>query len=147
MFRVAKRFRQVVESTRYKSSPYIARTVFRAPSLRRALLRQMTKVIRQECVSLCSKKGQRSVLRRHSAIDVKTFRWKAVSCELKRIAPTLYHALKAACFHPRKKRLTSARRVLPMAAALLLRGRNQFLNMPQSVISAILYTGHCSKMV
>ena len=146
-FRVAKRFRPVVESTRYKNSPYVARTAFRTASLRKAILHQMTKRIRQECISLCSKKEQQSILRYCSSNDVKTFRWRAISRELKCRAPTLYHALRAACFHTRKKRVTSGRLILPMAAALLLRGRNQFMNMPQRVISAILYTGHCSKMV
>ena len=37
-FRVAKQFRPVVESIRYKNSPYVARTAFRTPSLRKAIL-------------------------------------------------------------------------------------------------------------
>jgi hypothetical protein len=145
-FRVAKRFQQFVESTRYKNSPYTARTAFRAPSLRRAMLRQMSKCIRRECQALCSKKGTRSVLRRSSVEDVKKFKWAGVSRELHHRAPTLFLALKAACIQQRKKKGTT-RKVLSMAAAVLLRGRNQFLNLPQTVISTILYTGHCSKMV
>ena len=125
---MAKRFRPVVESIRYKNSPYVARTAF-----------TLRKATQMECVSLCSKKGQQSILQHSSTNDVKTFKWEAVSRELKCRAPTLYHALRAACFHPRKKKTISGR---PMAAAILLRGRNQFLNMPQSVI---LHTGHCSK--
>lgn len=149
IFRVARRFRPMVESIRYKNSPYTARTAFRAPTIRKALLRQMSKRIRQECKSLCSKKSQKSILRRGSVDDVKNFKWKRLCRELRQRAPTLYHALKAACDRPGKRRATciSSKRVLPMAAAVLLRGRNQFLCMPQTIISTILYTGHCSKMV
>lgn len=143
-FRVAKRFRGVVESTRYKNSPYTMRTAFKAPTLRRAMLREMRKSIRHECQALCLKGGQVSVLRRK---DASKFKWADVSRELHRRAPTLFVALKAACARKIQKKNYTWKRVLPMAAAVLLRGRNQFLNLAQTVISLVLYNGHCSKMV
>lgn len=140
-FRVAKRFRQVVESTRYKNSPYTARTLFRTPSLRKAMLRQMRKCISQESQALCSKTGTPSVE------EVKRFKWTGVSRELYSRAPTLFVALKAACARHGKKKAATWKKVLPMAAAILLRARNQCLNLPQSVVSTILHTGHCSEIV
>lgn len=147
MFWVARWFRPMVESIRYKNSPYTTHTAFKAPTIRKAMLRQMSRRIHQECKSLCSTKGQKSILRKGFVEDVNSFKWKRLSCELHSWAPTLNHALKAACVCPGKKRAMSFKRVLPMAAAVLLRGRNKFLCMSQTIISTILYTRHCSKMV
>ena len=146
-FRVARRFRPMVESIRYKDSPYTLRTAFKAPSLRKAMLRQMSKSIQHECRSLCSKRLQKSVLRCESVEEMQKFTFIKFSRELQQRTPTLYHALKAASYRPRRRKQTATKYTLHMAAAVLLRGRNQFLCMPQMVISTILYTGHCSKMV
>ena len=77
---------------------------------------------------------------------VKKFKWMKLSRELQHRDPTLCHALKAGSHHPGRKK-GAIKYILPMAAAVLLRGRNLFLCMPQTVISTIVYTGHCSKMV
>ena len=140
MFQVPKRFWPVVQSIRYKDSPYTARAAFRAPSLCKAILQQMSKGKRRECQALCSKTGPKIILRRRSVSDVK-FKWKSVSHELHRRAPMLYRALKAVCIKSRKKigKGEISKRITTMAAATLLRGRNQCLNMPQTVISTILY--------
>ena len=87
-FRVAKRFQQVVESTRYKNSPYTAGTLFRTPSLRKAMLRQMRK-----CISRESKTGTPSVLRRSSVEDVKRFKWTGVSRKLYNTLPGIEHSM------------------------------------------------------
>ena len=137
----------MVESIRYKDSPYTLRTAFKAPTLRKAMLRQMSKAIQYECKSLCSKRLQKCLLRCESMDDIKKFTFARVSHELRHRAPTLFHALMAASHRPGRRRQAKRKYILPMAAAVLLRGRNQFLCMPQMVISTILYMGHCSKMV
>ena len=88
-----------------------------------------------------------SVLRRSSINDASKFKWADLSRELHHRAPTLFLALKAACARKIQKKTYTWKRVLPMAAAILLRGRNQFLNLAHAVISLVLYNGHCSKMV
>jgi hypothetical protein len=142
-FRVARRFRPMVESICYKDSPYTLRTACKAPTIRKAMLRQMSRGIQRECKSLCSRQGQKFLLRCGSAEDIKKFKFTRLSRELQRRAPTLYHALKSACHRPQRRKRATSKYILPMAAAVLLRGRNQFLCLPQMVISTILYTGHC----
>ena len=142
-FRVARRFKPIVKSIRYKNSPYTACKAFRVPTFHKALLRQMSKKINQECKSLCSTKDRKSIVRKGSIDDIKNFKWKELSREIHLCAPTLYHALKVACQH-QGSRGKNKRHILSMAAAVLLRGRNKFLCVPQTVISTILYTRHCS---
>ena len=140
-------FSGVVESTRYKNSLYTVCTALRAPTLRRAMLREMRKSIRHECQALCLKGGQVSVLKRSSIKDASKFKWADLSRELHRRAPILFLALKAACARKIQKKMHTWKRVLPMAAAILLRGWNQFCNLTKTVISLVLYNRHCSKMV
>ena len=146
VFKVASRFKKVVESTRYKSSPYTARTAIKAPTIRKAILKHMSQKIHLECKSLCST-SMKSVLRSGSAGDVKNFQWDTITKELRNRAPTLYSALYAACRHSRKDKRKQSRCIIPLAASLLLKRRNQFLCRAQKVLSTILYAGHCSKMV
>ena len=151
VFKVASRFKKMVESTRYKHSPYTARAAVKVPTIRKAVLKHVSKKIHQECKSLCSKSHEKSILRSssRSAADIKNFQWHKVTYELRNRAPTLYHVLCAACYCMRssKDKRKQGKRVLPLAAAILLKGRNQFLCRAHKVLSTILYAGHCSKMV
>jgi len=133
---------KMVESTRYKGSPYTAHTALKVPSVGKAMVRAITKKIRQECKFLCAKSSRVSVLRK----GVKHFQWRNVTQELLRPAPTLYAVLRAACMRPTRKKI-SRRYVLSVAAAGLLKGRNQFLCRMQKHILTLLYAGHSSKMV
>lgn len=54
-FQVAPRFKKIVESTRYKSSPYTACTALKVPSVGKAMVKVMTKKIQQECKFLGAK--------------------------------------------------------------------------------------------
>ena len=82
-FRVARRFKPIVESICYKNSPYTARKAFRVPTFRKALLKQLSKKIQKECNALCSTKDQKSLLRKGSVDDIKNFKWKEVSHEIR----------------------------------------------------------------
>lgn len=144
-FCVDTKYKRLVMSTRYKKSPYTARVMLHpSTSLRAATLRHMCQAIRREIHVICSRKYGDSVLRLTSPAAVTQFSWKPVIQELKSQAPTLHSFIHSAL----AKR---GRRVRPfavgMAGSLLLKYRNQFLALPQAVISVVMYAGHCSKQV
>ena len=141
-FQVPSKFKKVVQSTRYKKSPYTARTAIRTPALHRRLVRLVAKKISRECKQISSKKH--STLLRLSPSKVKSFNWKVLQRELNRHTPTLLTVLQAASTGQLSK---PNPRIVGMAAAALLKGRNKHLSLPQGVVSTVLYAGHCSKMV
>ncbi len=141
-----------MQSTWYKRSPYTIRTLSRAPSLQKALMKHLQQQIQKECKQICSRKYGDSVLRLppaklkdflHSS-KLKGFQWREISHELKKKAPTLYGILRAACTKDGEEPNLL---LLGMAASVLLKARNKFLCLPQAVVSVLLYAGHCSKMV
>ena len=120
----------------------MARTVLRTPALHRRLVHLIAKKITRECKRISSKKN--STLLRLSLNKVKSFDWKLLRKELKRHTPTLLSVLEAAsCNQPSKRNP----RIVGMAAAALLKGRNKNLCLLQGVVSTILYAGHSSKKV
>ena len=81
---------------------------------------------------------------RLSIKELESFTWSSVENELQQHAPTLLSLLKAvSSSKPSRVDL----RVVGMAAFVLLKGRNKDLSLLQGIVSAILYSGHCSKMV
>ncbi len=146
-FRVASRFKPFVQSVRYKHSPYTIRTIARTPSLQRALMKQVQRQIRIECRRICSTRQGDSTLRLHNnnvEEELKSFKWKQISKELKKKAPTLYGSLSAACA---KEGVEPRPMSVGMAASVLLKAQNKFLCLPQAAVSILLYAGHCSKLV
>lgn len=123
-------------------------------------MKHVTTVVDRECQQLCKKKPA-SVLRVKSIDQLKSFSWDAVITELKKRAPTLLSILIAAAqstrhprrqSEPRRKKSNPVHRpwrqsVVCMAAAVLLKERNQQMCKPQSIVSTLLYAGHASKKV
>ena len=72
------------------------------------------------------------------------FRRKNLIKELPQHAPTLLHVLKGCTLTKHKKNRNAT---IGMCAAILLRFRNQKMNLLQRIISLILYAGHSAKMV
>ena len=147
-FRVASRLKRLVESTRYKKSPYTARTALRTSSIRKPVITNIRKSVARECARLCkhAKGSSNSTLKGSSSEKLKTLDTKNVAKRLKKSAPIIYSVLKSTCTRPRTKS-RSKRNMLTMAAALLLKSRNKQMCSMQSVISVLLYAGHASKKV
>jgi hypothetical protein len=85
-----------------------------------------------------------------SVDELKSFSWRQVILELRLKAPTFLTILQAVgeCHQPRRKRRQKARNsVVGMAAAILLKERNQHMCKPQTVLSTVLYAGRASKKV
>ena len=139
-FQVPSKFKRLVQSTRYKKSPYTAQTAVRTPALHHRLVKLIAKKVRKECAVISSRKHNSYL--RLSVAKLKSFSWESVESELKQHAPTLLSVLKATTQSSKGNS-----KIAGMAAAVLLKGRNKHLCLPQGVISTIMYAGHSSKMV
>jgi len=95
-----------------------------------------------ECVSLCEK-AKPSILR----VKLLTaFHFSTLLRELKQRAPTFLSILKAAAT-PTKRLSEPSPIVICMAAAMLLKQRNQQMCLLQAIVAIILYAGHAAKKV
>ncbi len=140
-FQVVSRFKRMVQTLRYKKSPYTARSVVRTPGIRRHLVTIICKDVQRECETLTARSG---TIGRAAAGDLKLFEWKTMEQEMMETAPTLLAVLKSACA---TRRSPVDMRKVYMAAAVLLKGRNKNASLVQNVVSVLLYAGHCSKRV
>ena len=140
-FLVPSRYKHVVQTTRYKKSPYTVRSIMKTSGIRPHIVKLLCKSITRECKLLSS---QKSSLKYVSAKAVKTFKWKAMENEMKAVAPTLLAILRSAII---KRSSPPDMRKVCMAAALLLKARNKNMCLVQSFVSVLLYAGHCSKLV
>ena len=104
--------------------------------------------IQTECNALCAMLPEPSVLRIQSIDHLKAFHWDSIVGELKRKAPTLLAALTAAaqpCRRAKQQDLNT--HAIAMAAAVLLKQRNPHLCLPQTIVGALLHSGHTAKKV
>ena len=132
-------------STRYNKSPYTARVMTRNSHLRWRTVRNICCIIRREVHQLCSTKYGECVLRNTSSGAVTSFSWIPVVAELKTRAPVLYAVIKAVI--AKRQKTTVDPSTIGTGAAIMLKCRNKFLSQAQTVISVLLYAGHCSKQV
>ena len=130
-------------STRYKKSPYTARTMLRpSTTLNIATLKQVNRLVRREVHSMCSRKYGDSVLRLSSLHAITNFSWGSLLRELQLQAPTLYSFLRAVLL---KRGCKVHRHSVGMSATMLLKCSNKHLALAQGVISLVMYAGHSSK--
>lgn len=119
------------------------------PRLKKEMIKAVAAEVRQECQALCSTlPGKKSVLRRTSADDLKTFQFSKVVDELSDRAPAFITMLDASVKRYRKQHTRNA--IIPsigFAAAVLLRERNNLMCAAQCVNSILFHQGHASKMV
>ena len=129
----------------------IARQVMAHRRVRNAVLKVTTSIVQKEMKEMC-KRSNPSILRNKSPAAMETFNWDLIISELKARAPTLLQLLKG--FVEVKQRRVSAKgkaRQLPdnatisICSAILLRHKNQHMNLLQRIISMILYSGHTNK--
>lgn len=142
-FKVASKFKSIVQAIRYKRSPYVARTALRRNTIRKPVINNVINLMAKECIRLSRKQ---SIFRIGTVEKIKALKMSDVTRELRKKAPILYTIVKRACTRRRAMKKSNLN-VATMAAALLLKERNKTLCSPQAIISIILYAGHCSKMV
>ena len=119
------------------------------PRLKKELIKAVAAEVRHECQALCSTlPGKKSVLRRTSAANLKTFQFSKVVDELCEQAPAFSAVLVASVKRYQKQHTRDA--IIPsigFAAAVLLHERNNLMCAAQSVNSILFHQGHTSKMV
>ena len=119
-----------------------AMTAIKIPRLKKEVIKVVAAEVRRECQALCSTlPGKKSVSRRTSAADLKTFQFS-------KRAPAFSAVLEASVKRYRKQHTRHA--IIPsigFAASVLLHERNNMMSAAQSVNSILLHQGHASKMV
>ena len=139
-----------------RSHPAIARQVMRMTKTRNTCLKVLEKYIQKDLTRVASTKTGSSCLRQRTLDALQTFSWAKLHLEFKSKAPTLYRVLQGCVNVHRKeragkqgsvKRRPNDTAVLSVCAAILLRHRNQHLNILQRIISLILHSGHAGKQV
>ena len=127
-----------------RSHKKIAYECFDDPAIRKHILRRIGQEIRKELINMSSEKVK-SVMRMRSKVDLNTFTWKRLLDEASTHAPVFFYILSSATKTKIKRSNTQA--VLGTCLAVLLKHRNQSMNLVQKIISLILHNGNASKQV
>ena len=153
--RLTRSLKRIGRSVGRQNRKSIARQVVADTVTRTHIVDQLGKVIDKEMRQMCSLKVP-SILRGSDPNVLRTFSWSKVIDELKSVAPTLLRVLQSCVSvkEPPSKRRLHKKTVRPkgdgiigLCAAIVLRHRNQSMNLVQHVLSLVLYSGHSSKMV
>ena len=89
-------YKRIAKALRYKQPAYTARTCLAVPSAKLEALKKVVSTVKLECRHLCQLKTNPSIMHIRSDDELKSFSWKAVTCELKQRAPTFLAVLQAA---------------------------------------------------
>ena len=123
----------------------ICRAVFSYPQLRDEAVSRISRIVDDECASLCSKSSQPVSLFRSMTIEqAESFSWRQTVTELETKAPTLHHIIDCAITHSSKRnKLKKGERQFPglsTAVAILLKERNKTMCGVQSVECPLFYS-------
>ena len=102
----------------------------------------------------CSWNNSGSLLRNSSVEVIKSFSWDAVAADIQMHAPTLSKVFKGCVDIQRRGYCTSKAPHRPnsvialcVCAAVMLKNRNENMNLFQRLVSLLLNAGHASKQV
>ena len=123
----------------------IARAAVSNTALQPHLVDALCGVVRAEMKHVCSDNHD-SILRLKSKPALEHFTWEAVWAELQQTAPTLM-ALLLRMTPAARHADEGVRPALCLCASILLKLRNNKVNLVQSVISLVLKAGHATKQV
>ena len=160
-FNVHSPYKKVAKTLRFGSSPYTVHTMLKVPHLRKATLFEVAKVMTKNYFTLIFIVNNLylytrlselpSLLRISNVQQLTQFHWDPLIKELLQRAPTLMAMLKAAAITTRIARANVSRtrelQVITIAAALLLKQRNQHMAILQALVASILYAGYAAKRV
>lgn len=122
----------------------IAKAAVGNATLRPELIAAICTKVTAEVKTLCSD-AHDSILRLKSKTALEYFTWETVWIELQQSAPTLMAIL---CqLIPLSKKSDKVNPALCLCASVLLKLRNDKVNLIQSVISLVLKAGHATKEV
>ncbi len=134
-----------------RSASSVGYQVMKHNNIRSHVLKVLGRDIRKEMKTMCSVMSP-SILRETEPEVLQSFTWESLIEELNVKAPTLLNVLRSCVA---KKPVKPGRRsyrvkeeaVIGICAAILLRNRNQSLNLVQRIVSMILYSNHAGKRV
>ena len=123
----------------------IARAAVDNLTLRPELVSAMCQAVGAEMKGVCSDSHD-SILRMKNKTALEHFSWETVWCELEQKAPTLM-AFLVGLAPPSKRQSEHIKPALSLCASILLKLRNDKINLVQSVISLVMKAGHATKSV
>lgn len=123
----------------------IAKAAVSNTSLRPELVTAICGTVRAEIKHVCSN-AHDSILRLKSKTALEHFTWETVWAELQQNTPTLM-ALLLGLLPASKCEREDVRPAMCLCASILLKLRNDKVNLIQSVISLVLKAGHATKQV
>ncbi len=150
---LSRSLKKIGRSVGRKNPSAIARQVMSHPKIRREIVKVMGKVIRKDMLQVCSKSTP-SLLRNRSPEALKSFCWTDLVEELKERAPVFSQILTECVTRRQRKRSKEGKSysirdsaVIGVCAAVLLRHRNQNLNLFQRLVSVLFYSAHSPQRV
>jgi len=127
-----------------KSHKTIAKEDLKDATTKKCIMNILGKELAGEIKAMASDRVT-SILQSQNPDHLKQFRWDMLLDELSRYAPQLKSLLLSATKSRVPRSNTAA--VVGMCAAMLINHRNPNMNLPQKIVSLILYTGHTSVQV
>lgn len=131
--------------------PSLAKAIMGHQGLREAVVLNVLDMLDSECSALCRRTIPLSLFCKVPLPELEQFQWDHFIGELQNKAPTLLQILSTITSHnDHRNKLKSGRSHYPgicMAAALVLRERNQRMTGLQSIIALILFASHVDKQV
>lgn len=130
----------------------VANQAVKHSKIRKNVIERLGRLMASEMRSSCSIKNS-SLLRNTTRNDMQAFKWVNVVKELKSTAPVTVSLLNECCKKMGRDRsrlsafTLNSSMIIGLICAVLLRARNQNMNLIQKMISLVLYRGHASKQV
>lgn len=130
----------------------VCKAIFANPHLRKEAIMRVSKIIDEECRSLCAKRVQPVSLFRCMTLEqAESFLWTDTISELETKSPTLYNILTFVVTHSagrnKQKKGDIQYPGLCTAVAILLKERNREMTGIQSYISSALFSSGIHKKV
>lgn len=131
--------------------PSLAKAIMRHKMLREAVILNVLDQLDSECSKLCQKSTSPSLFCKVPVSEIEEFQWDKFIKELKTKAPLFLQMLSSITSrNDHRNRSKSGRAHQPgicMAAAVVLKERNQKMTGVQSLVSLMLFASHVDKQV
>lgn len=130
----------------------VCKQLMKVKGMREQVLNIVVKIIRSEINQMCSFEVS-SVLRKLSAEVLQRFDWSKLMNEFEQHAPVFIKILGGCvCKKASSKKVSRQPRynekaIISICAAIILRYRNQRMNLVQRIVSVLMYCGHAQKSV
>ena len=148
---LSRSMKKVGRSVGRSNPAAIARQVMFHAQIKKHILKEVGKVLQRDIKRACQIKTA-SLLRKRSAEDMCSFSWASLLGELKKNAPVFVKLLTDCVVRKRKiegkrSHCASDDAIVGVCASILLRHRNQEMNLIQRIISMLLYSNHAPVQV